>query len=96
MNGEKTFTTRSLQAAIYLVSIGAGFPEIDKGEHDRAVFHFEDPTGEWRSASDEFFCEDPAGWGCQVSAPRLFQAQHLIRDAMTAKFGRERPRWGAR
>lgn len=75
------FRIRSMPIAAYAVALGCPFPEVVE-ENGRHVFAFGDENGEVKAAYYEFRTDDPEGVGCQISAPRLFDAWFLLKKAL--------------
>lgn len=75
------YRIRSMPIAAYAVACGCNFPTVVE-EDRRNIFVFDDEDGSAQAAYQEFRADDPQGVGCQVNAPRLFEAWQLLKTAL--------------
>jgi len=75
------YKVRSMKLAAYAVALGCPFPEVVE-ENNRNIFVFEHENGNVQAACKEYLADDPQGVGAQISAPRLFEAWQLLKQAL--------------
>jgi hypothetical protein len=87
---DRTFKTRSLSVAIFLVAAGSPFPSLLEERTGNFDFAFDDPEGTVRRSADELDLRDTESEKCCVPASRLFMAQKMLKDAIAEARGGKR------